>query len=92
MSRSSLSFFTLALAGAIASFGCAESGDPTGTPTTDAGDDGAGPDTNFELPDTGTPEDGKTDACFAETVKAVPVPLAMLVLIDRSGSMESDLK
>ncbi len=87
MFRTSFLFTFAALAMA-----CAESGQEpigisldSGLEPTDTGD--------FQIPETAPPPDAPADVvCVSDTVSAVPVPLAMLVLIDRSGSMASGAK
>lgn len=82
-----LPLFALGAVGALG--GCGATGDEQVTaPTPDAG-----PDVSITLPDTAGADtapvivDAPFDACVSQTVAAKQVGLAMLVLIDHSGSM-----
>lgn len=78
---------------AVLAVGCAASGqEPIGI-SLDGGADADQDTGELTLPDTNPPDaPGDTVVCVSDTVTAVPVPLAMLVLIDRSGSMASGSK
>ena len=74
--------FALATAVAIAACGDGRSGFGDGS------EDG-GPTQGFIDPDAGIPDGSGLDAgaCLSETLRAEPVPLAILLMMDRSGSM-----
>ncbi len=74
--------FALATAVAIAACGDGRSG-------FDDGREDGGPTQGFIDPDAGIPDGSERDAgaCFSETLSAEPVPLAILLVMDRSGSM-----
>lgn len=74
----------LALATAVAIAACGD-----GRSGFDAGRADGGPSSGFIDPDAGIPDGSGLDggACLSETLRAEPVPLAILLLMDRSGSM-----